>query len=139
MTAKVAAVNDKADVRALRQFGWLLASAVAVVFGLVIPWLWNLAWPRWPWMVAAVLAVWAALWPRGLAPVFRVWMRFAHILGWINTRLVLGLVFYGLIAPIGIFMRLIGHDPLRRRWDRARASYRIDSTNPPPEHMERPY
>lgn len=139
MAANPTTMTEKADVYALRQFGWMMAGAIAVVFGLVIPWLWNLAWPRWPWMFAAVLVMWATLWPRGLGPVFRFWMKLAHVLGWINTRLVLGLVFYGLIAPIGILMRLVGHDPLRRRWDAMRQSYRIDSTNPPPDHMERPY
>lgn len=132
-------VNDNPDVRALRQFGALMAGAIALVFGLAIPWLWDLAWPRWPWAAAGVFAVWAALWPTGLAPVYQGWMKVAHVLGWINTRLLLGLVFYGVIAPMGLIMRLLGHDPLRRRREPERHSYRTDSRQSPPNHMEKPY
>jgi len=132
-------VNDQPDVRALRQFGAMMAGAIALVFGLAIPWVWDLAWPRWPWAAAGVLAVWSIVWPAGLAPVFRGWMKLAHGLGWINTRLLLGLVFYGVIAPIGVIMRLFGHDPLRRRWQPDQQSYRTASRQPPPNHMERPY
>lgn len=131
--------SDIPDARALRQFGWMFAAAIALVFGLVIPWVWDLAWPRWPWFVAVVFVLWAAIWPTGLRIVYSPWMKLAHVLGWINTRLILGLVFYGLMAPIGLVMRLFGYDPLRRRWEPTRDSYRIDSTNPPPDHMERPY
>lgn len=131
--------SESPNARELRQFGWMFAGAIALVFGLVIPWLWNMAWPRWPWLLAAVFAVWATLRPTGLRIVYRVWMKLAHVLGWINTRLILALVFYGVIAPIGILMRLFGYDPLLRRWESARKSYRKDSANPPPDHMERPY
>lgn len=132
-------LTDKPDARALRQFGAIMAGAIALMFGLVIPWLWDLAWPRWPWIVAGVLALWAVLWPAGLAPVFRNWMKLATVLGWINTRLLLGVVFYGIIAPIGLIMRLFGHDSLKRRWQPQAQSYRTASRQPPTDHMERPY
>lgn len=43
------------------------------------------------------------------------WMRFAAVLGWINSRILLSVVFYGLLTPTGLVRRLLGRDPLDRR------------------------
>ena len=43
------------------------------------------------------------------------WMKFAQALGWVNSRVLLTLLFYGVFAPYGFFSRLSGRDPLRRR------------------------
>jgi hypothetical protein len=65
--------------------------------------------------------------PRGLRPVHRVWMKLADALAWFNTRLLLGLVYYLVMTPIGLLMRLLGRDPLDRRLH-DRASYWIART-----------
>lgn len=51
-------------------------------------------------------------------------MRFAHLLGRINTRVLLFLVFFLLIVPFGLILRLAGSDPLGRRWRPHWKSYR---------------
>jgi Saxitoxin biosynthesis operon protein SxtJ len=58
-----------------------------------------------------------------LRPVYVVWMKFAFILGWLNTRLLLGVFFYLVVSPVGVVMRLVGRDPLTRKIDRSRSSY----------------
>ena len=58
-----------------------------------------------------------------LKPIRIVWMRFAHLLGWVNTRILLGLFFYLVITPVGIVMRMFGKDLLERKIDRDSASY----------------
>tara|TARA_Y100001970_G_scaffold278378_1_gene383982 strand:- start:344 stop:754 length:411 start_codon:yes stop_codon:yes gene_type:complete len=45
-----------------------------------------------------------------LKPIYLVWMIFAVILGWIMTRIILSVLFYLIITPIGLFARLIGED-----------------------------
>jgi hypothetical protein len=55
-------------------------------------------------------------WPRrALAALRRGWLRFAEILAWINTRLLLGAVFLLLFVPARLVLRLAGRDPLARR------------------------
>lgn len=44
-----------------------------------------------------------------------VWMRLAHALGWVNSRILLALLFYLVITPVGLIQRLAGRDALRRR------------------------
>jgi hypothetical protein len=57
------------------------------------------------------------------------WMRLAHALGWINSRILLALIFYLVITPMGLVQRLVGRDALRRRGSGS-ASYWIPRTEP---------
>jgi hypothetical protein len=63
-------------------------------------------------VVAAAFALFALVAPSALAPIRRVWMRFAEILGWINTRILLILIFYLVVTPLGLVMRLFRRPPL---------------------------
>ena len=64
--------------------------------------------------LAIILTGLAVVAPSLLGPVHRVWMQVAHALGWFNTRVLLGLVYFFVMTPIGIVMRLMGRDPLDR-------------------------
>lgn len=52
--------------------------------------------------------------PIVLKPLYIIWMRFAFVLGWINTRIILLILFYLVFTPIGLFMRLFRVDLLER-------------------------
>ncbi len=62
-----------------------------------------------------VLVVAGVLLPRALRWPNRWWMRLAEALSFVGTRVVLGLVFFGVMTPIGIIKRMTGWDPLGRR------------------------
>lgn len=61
------------------------------------------------------LMVLGALLPVALVLPNRAWMGFAAVLSSITTRVILAIIFFGLVTPIGIIKRLSGWDPLRRR------------------------
>ncbi len=55
-----------------------------------------------------------------LARRFHVfWMQVAAVLGYVNSRILLSLMYYGVFTPYGIVSRLVGRDPLRRRGARS--------------------
>ena len=58
-----------------------------------------------------------------LKPIYILWMRLAFILGWINTRLILFIIFYFIFMPIGLGMRLFKVDLLDRKIDKHKESY----------------
>lgn len=60
-------------------------------------------------------------------------------INWVMTRLILGFTYYGVVMPIGIALRFSGHDPMARRTDPSRLSYRTPSDPLPREHLERPF
>ena len=132
------AYND-ADKKELRQFGLVFASGIALIFGLFLPWLFEKPWPLWPWVVAGVFTVTALLLPQALRPVFWLWMKFGHVLGWINTRIILGITFLLLFIPVALVFHLLGKDPMRRSLDPSVSSYRIKSEHLPRERMEKPF
>lgn len=89
----------------LVSFGLIMAVA-AFFFG----WLYDL---MLLYGVGAALVIAAFLIPRALTPLYRPWMRLAEGLGWINTRILLVLIFYLVVTPIGLVMRLFGRSPVK--------------------------
>lgn len=61
--------------------------------------------------------------PGLLKPIYIFWMKLALVLGWINTRLILSVLFYLIFTPIGIGMKLFGADLLDRKIDKQKESY----------------
>ncbi len=109
------------DRRTLRSFGLLMAIALGVV-GLIVSWRGGESW-IWLWSLGALFLAGALALPRALAPVHKVWMGLAIPLGWIMTRLILTLVYFVAITPIGLIGRLFGKSFLDQDIDRSRASY----------------
>ena len=136
MTASTTATPDRQE---LRKFGFVFATGLVLIFGLFFPWVLEKPSPYWPWIVAAVFAGSALILPQILKPVFLLWMKIGHVLGWINTRIILGVVFFIIFAPVALFMRLFGKDPMHRRLDETASTYRINSEKLPRERMERPF
>ncbi|MDH5480222.1 MAG: SxtJ family membrane protein [Nitrosomonas sp.] len=120
----------------LRSFGLVTAGMLVLFFGLLIPWIWGFAWPTWPFSVAGILVIMALAVPASLRPVYKVWMHFASILGWVNTRIILGLIFFLMFLPLGLIMRLF-NDPMRRNLDKSIETYRVPSSSPKRENMEK--
>lgn len=98
-----------------RKFGLTFAVVITLIFGLFFPWAFGADTSFWPWAIAAVLLAWALITPDSLRLVYRPWMRFAHVLGLVNTRLILGLIFFVVFTPLALLFRLSGRDPLDRR------------------------
>ena len=126
------------DAAQLRKFG-LLVGGIFCAIGLW-PAVIRGAGPRsWALVVGVLLLAPALLAPRILMPVYRIWMTVGEALGWINTRILLGVVFYGLITPMGLIKRLRREDPMRRRHDPAAQSYRVPKPPRPGAHMNRQF
>jgi hypothetical protein len=88
-------------------------------------------------MLCGLVSMLAALVvPRSLKPVHRGWMIVGEGVAWLVGRFSLILVYYGLIVPYGIGMRLFGRDPMNRKFEPAAESYRISRESRPASHMK---
>ena len=123
----------------LRDFGLTTGAIVAGLFGLALPWLFNHGFPRWPWIISLILWVWALLIPKTLNLLYRSWMKIGLMLGWVNTRIILSILFYTIFLPIGLVMRLAGKDPMSRALYKEGTDYRINSKQSEKERFRRPY
>ena len=131
---------QRSDRRELRQFFWILGTAIALMFYLVLPWLFDAARSPVVLYVSAAVAGAGSILPSTLYPLYRAWMVLARALGWINSRVLLGLAFYLMVWPVGWLARRLGKLGYRARPPRDRASYRsIRERAPTREDLERPF
>ena len=127
------------DKNGLRRFGLMTGAIVAGLFGLFFPWLLERSLPTWPWIVLAVLGGWALVAPQSLDPVYKVWMRFGLLLGKVTTPIIMGIVFFLIVMPFGLVLKILGKDPMNRRFNPDTDSYRVDSKIPEPDSLEKPF
>jgi hypothetical protein len=139
--AKMIEIDFHPDERTLRQFGWIALGG----FGLLA----LLAWQEWlmfssglgearPAVAGALLAlgVLAALlgllFPSANRPLFVGLALLAFPIGFVLSYVILSALFFVVIAPIGVLMRLLGHDPMHRRLEPGLESYWTQAAPPPP-------
>ncbi len=114
-----------------RSFG-LFFGAVFAAIGLWLVYKGSLAWAAAFGVAAVAVAVVALAAPRWLALPNRWWFKFGLLLGAIVSPIVLGLLFFVLITPIALVMKLFGRDALERRFDPRRRSYWVEREPPGP-------
>ncbi len=87
---------------------------------------------HWAIVTASAFLLVAVVYPKLLAPLNHLWFKFGLLLHKIVNPVVLAIMFFLVITPIGLLMRALGKDPLRLRLDKAATSYWIDRTPPGP-------
>lgn len=119
-----------------RSFGYVFAVFCCLVSAL--SWYHDgILWHWWLW-AGALFALVALVRPILLAPLNQLWLKFGLMLAAVISPVVLGIVFYLCITPIGFLMRLFGQDPLRLRYEPQSDTYWIkrDPPGPPPESLK---
>lgn len=118
-----------------RSFGLVFAAFFAIVA--LLPLLRGGDLRSWALFPAAAFLVLAIVRPALLAPFNRLWTRFGLLLHKVVNPVVLGLLFVLAVTPVGLVMRLMGKDPLKRRFEPEAASYWIprEDVGPAPETM----
>jgi hypothetical protein len=129
-------LNLRPDARTLRLFGWI----ALVGFGLVA----LLAWRGWLVFaalpegardevalvfaaLAGISALFSLVYPKANLPIYLGLTIVAFPIGFVLSYVIMATLFYVIIAPIGFVMRLFGHDPMHRHFDRAAKTYWLDA------------
>lgn len=88
--------------------------------------------------LGALLVILGFVFPRALVIPNKVWMAFAEALSFVSTRLILAVVFFGVVTPIGFVKRLFGWDPLSRRAPASESYWRpYSNRQKDPRHYEK--
>jgi len=88
-------------------------------------------------VATTVMLLVGLLFPALLRPIYLGWMVVAFPIGWCVSHLLMAIIFYLIVTPVGLIMRLVGYDPLYRYFDRSASTYwqRRDTSHP--EDLER--
>lgn len=113
--------NIKNSKTEFRKFG-LSLGGLCLILGLYLLWK-NKPWVSPILIISVFLLISGALYPKILIPFYFIWMTIATIIGWIMTRVILTLLFYLVVTPIGMISRLFGHRFLDLKLDASRKSY----------------
>jgi hypothetical protein len=107
----------------LRSFGLLVGGIFALIG------LWPIVrglQPRiWAIVLGTLLILPGLVAPRALAPAYTVWMGIAYVLGWINSRIIMAVVFFVVFTPVAVFLKLMKKTPIQLGFDKTVNSYRV--------------
>ena len=111
----------KEDKHSLRKFG-LTVGIVLLLIGIAL-FLFDKTSFIYIGGVGLILMIFGLVLPNVLKPINIIWMTLAIILGWFMSRVILIILFYVIITPIGFLLKIFRSDPLNRKWDSSVSSY----------------
>lgn len=121
----------------LRKFGVTIGAVLLIIAGVLF-------WKSKPIYLyfgatAIVFAALSLLLPMILRPIYRAWMAFAVVMGFVMTRVILTALFFGLFTPIAFVTKLLGKDLLNERIDKNAMTYWVkrERQSYAPESSER--
>lgn len=121
----------------IRQFGWMLCGFSLLLGGF---WAWRGRGP-WAWYIAGAglpLGVLTAVFPEALGRrIYKVWMGAAFIIGSVVSPLIMGFLYYGMVTPFAIVMKLAGRDALRLKRPRVESYWTALSIPEDKSYFER--
>tara|TARA_Y100000991_G_C21753466_1_gene255664 strand:- start:191 stop:583 length:393 start_codon:yes stop_codon:yes gene_type:complete len=107
----------------LRSFGIIVGFFFPFLIGFILPLIMGHQFKSWTLLVGIPLLFLALISPKKLKIPYKLWMRIGNILGFINSRIILGLIFIIVMQPIALIMKIVGYDPLKQKWNNSK-SYR---------------
>ena len=98
--------------KTLREFGFLIGFIFPILIGWILPFIGGHPFRTWTLSISIPSIILAITKPSLLLYPYRAWMKLGHILGWVNSRIKLGLVLFIVLIPISLVIKSIGHDLL---------------------------
>ena len=109
----------------IRKFGLVIAIALGVIGSFVYVKSGNFDVAGWLWGIGLLFLILGFILPSVLRPAYRIWMLLAYFIGGIVSRVILTVLFYVVLTPTGLVLRLFGKDVLDQRFEKDRESYWI--------------
>jgi hypothetical protein len=125
---------EPTSAKQLRSFG-LIVGGVFFLMG-VFPLVRGHELRLWAVVVGGLFILPALVVPKTLRYPFRIWMLIGHCLGWVNTRIIMTILFYVMFTPVALLMRLMKRDAMTRGFDKRVETYRTRKDVRPASHLK---
>ena len=128
------------ELKNLRHFGIAFA-VILIVFGAIHFLKHRMILSQWFCSVGLIVLCLGLLAPRMLRHVYAVFLKVAHAIGWFNTRVIIILIYYVILTPIALIVRIFGKDLLNRKIEKNISSYwaKRQSAKPTKEQLEKQF
>ncbi len=121
-------MKNSISIKTLKQFGFLLSFGIPFFVGWLLPFITGHNFRIWTIFVGLPFLVITYLNPKFLKNPYKAWMAIGELLGWINSKIILGSIFIFILFPISIIMKSSGYDPLKMKFHK-KSSYRENKKN----------
>lgn len=113
----------------LRKFG-ITVAGIFLLIGLYQSYMINSS-AIWPWICCATILLPSMIYPGSLKLFYKFWTILGFALGWVNSKIILGIIFIFLLTPISLIMKLIGKDTLKLKINKNINTYREEKSDEP--------
>ena len=119
-------MKNEISKKKLREFGILIGFTFPISIGYIIPAIGGHYFKFWTLLIGIPAFILGIFKPNTLIYAYQTWMKIGEILGWINSRIILGVVYLLVLMPISLIMRLFGYDPLQIKINKKQTTYKKD-------------
>ena len=109
--------------KAIRKFGIVIAVGLGLIGIFISLKTHNLDVPKWLWCIGLLFLILGFTFSSVVRPVYMIWMLLAYFIGGIVSRVILTVLFYFVLTPTGLVLRLFGKDVLDKKFEKNRESY----------------
>ena len=99
----------------LRDFGLIIGISFPILIGFIFPYFFGHQFRYWTLLIGLPLIIIALIAPKNLNFFYDRWIQIGNLLGFVNSKIILALIFILLVQPISLIMKIFGYDPLRRK------------------------
>ena len=117
--------ETRKQIKDFRQFGSTLG-AILMIIAAVHFFKGKAVWSYWFAGIGLCSLCQALLAPQTLKPVYFVFLKVTHAIGWFNTRAILIILYFIVVTPIAVLMRMFGKNLLDRKMDKGLSSYWVE-------------
>ena len=107
----------------IRKFGVVIVIALGVIGSFIYVKFGNFDVAGWLWGIGILFLILGIILPSVLRPIYKIWMLLAFFIGGIVSRVILTVLFYVVLTPTGLVLRLFGKDILDKKFYKKRESY----------------
>ena len=108
-------MKESISKKQLREYGFLIGFGFPIIIGWLIPFINGDFFRVWTLFISIPFLIIGILKPSLLFYPYKTWMLIGVALGWINSRIILGLIFLFVLLPISLIMKIFGYDPIRKK------------------------
>ena len=109
----------------LREFGLTLSLFFPLIIGFLIPYFYRHNFREWTLWVSLFFLIFSFCNPNLLYFPYQAWIKLGNILGYVNSKIIFGFIFYFVVTPLGMVMKFFNYDPLKIKSTKKIDSYKV--------------